>query len=192
MPTVGLCMIVKDEAALIERCLDSVRRVVQYVLIVDTGSRDGTQDIIRRYLARHRIQGEVVEEPWRDFAYNRTFALAELRKREEVDYALIIDADDRLVLEDGFDAERFRADLHADLYDVLIRYGDTSYHRPQIFRNRLGFHFKAVQHEYLEGPPGELTRATAAGLYIAASTKARAGGTPANIWMMRRCWNARC
>ncbi len=171
-------MIVKNESRLIERCLDSVRPLVQFALIVDTGSDDGTQHIIRRYLARHGLPGEVVEEPWRDFAYNRTFALAALRQHAEIDYALIIDADDRLVLADGFDADRFRADMQADLFDVLIVYGDVTYHRPQICRNRLGFYFKAVLHEYLEGPPGELTRATATGLHIAASTDGARGRNP--------------
>jgi hypothetical protein len=178
MPSIGLCMIVKNESRLIERCLDSVRPLIQYALVVDTGSDDGTQGIIRRYLARHGLPGEVVEEPWRDFAHNRTSALAALRRHEEVDYALIIDADDRLVLEDGFDAERFRAGLRADLVDVRIEYGGVAYHRPQIFRNRLGFTFKAVLHEYLEGPPGELTRATATGLHIVASTDGARGRNP--------------
>ncbi len=45
--TIGLCMIVKDEAAVIERCLDSVRPLIDYVLIEDTGSTDRTQKIIR-------------------------------------------------------------------------------------------------------------------------------------------------
>ncbi len=53
MTTIGLCMIVKNEAGIIEQCLDDARPVVDYVLIEDTGSTDGTQDVVRRYLERN-------------------------------------------------------------------------------------------------------------------------------------------
>src|ERR1700761_235877 len=85
--TVGLCMIVKNEAHVILRCLESVRPLVDYVLIEDTGSTDGTQNIIRQYLDRERLPGEVFDEPWRDFADNRTLALQRLREKPEIDYA---------------------------------------------------------------------------------------------------------
>ena len=67
MKTVGLCMIVKNEAQTILRALDSVRTFVDYVLVEDTGSTDGTQTIIRDYLRAHGLPGEVFDEPWRDF-----------------------------------------------------------------------------------------------------------------------------
>ena len=44
--TLCLCMIVKNEAPVIRRCLDSVRSLIDYWVIVDTGSTDGTQDIV--------------------------------------------------------------------------------------------------------------------------------------------------
>jgi glycosyltransferase involved in cell wall biosynthesis len=121
MKTIGLCMIVKNEARIILRCLSSVRPLVDYVLIEDTGSNDGTQAIVRDYLAREGLPGDVFDEPWRDFAYNRSLALARLRAVASVDYALVMDADDILVIEDGFDAAVFKAGLTSDLYHVAIR-----------------------------------------------------------------------
>src|SRR6266576_400315 len=99
MATIGLCMIVKNEAHVIKRCFDSVLPLLDYILIVDTGSTDGTQEIIRNYLREKKIQGKVIEEPWRDFAYNRTFALEQLKKRKEIDYSLMIDADNIFLYE---------------------------------------------------------------------------------------------
>ncbi len=72
IPTIGLCMIVKNETAVIESCLDSLRSLVDYELIEDTGSTGGTRQFIRAWLARNNMPGEVIEEPWRDFADNRS------------------------------------------------------------------------------------------------------------------------
>ena len=68
-----LNMIVKNEANVIRRCLDSIHPFIDYWVIVDTGSSDGTQDIIRATLAS--IPGDLHQRPWRDFAHNRNEAL---------------------------------------------------------------------------------------------------------------------
>jgi glycosyltransferase involved in cell wall biosynthesis len=154
MKTIGLCMIVKDEAAVIQRCLDSVRPLVDYVLVEDTGSTDGTQQIIRDYLRRENLPGEVFDAPWRDFAHNRSLALARLRARTTIDYALIIDADDTLVPDDGFDPAAFKRSLALDQYSVLVHDGPVSYMRPQLCSNRLEFRYRGVLHEFLAAPPG--------------------------------------
>ena len=166
MTTIGLCMIVKNESKVITRCLDSVRPLVDYVVIEDTGSTDGTQQLIAGWLERAAMPGMVIEEPWRDFAYNRSHVLVKLRERKQIDYALIIDADDLLVLPEGFDVAAFKAGMKDDLYDVQIRHGGSRFYRPQICANKLPFCFKAVLHEYLEAPAGPLSRSSAEGFYI--------------------------
>jgi len=107
MKTIGLAMIVKNEAHIIARCLSSLVPLVDYFLIVDTGSSDGTQEAVRSFLREQDLRGEVIDEPWRDFAHNRSAALARLRQRTDIDYALMIDADEVLVYDDGFDAAAF-------------------------------------------------------------------------------------
>ena len=166
MKSIGLCLIVKNESKIITRCLDSVRPFVDYVMVEDTGSSDGTQEIIRDWLRQNNMAGAVIDEPWRDFAYNRTHVLEALRKVETVDYALIMDADNSLVYEDGFDAAAFKRDMSDDLYDLQIWHGDARFLRPQICSNRLPFHFKAVLHEYLEMPRGDLKRGRALGFHV--------------------------
>ncbi|MEJ2007786.1 MAG: glycosyltransferase [Acidobacteriota bacterium] len=87
MPTLALSMIVKDGEATLARCLDSVRGVVDEIVIADTGSADGSQEIARRYNAR------VFQIPWeKDFAKARNLSLAEVRS----DWVLILDADEVL------------------------------------------------------------------------------------------------
>ena len=162
-------MIVKNETKVIRHCLESVLPLVDYILVVDTGSTDGTQQMIRDFLD-DKVKGAVIDEPWRDFAYNRSFALARLREVKDVDYAMIIDADDLLELDPGFDPRAFKAQMTHDLYDVPVRHGNIAHYRPQLFSNRLPFLFKGVVHEYLEAPPGQLSRTTATGFSIHAST----------------------
>ena len=139
--TICLCMIVKNEAPVIQRCLDSVRPLIDHWLIVDTGSTDGTQAIVREHFSE--IPGELVERPWRDFAYNRTEAL--VWARSLADYTLIIDADDAFVVPDGYELPA----LDAESYTVDIRDASLAYQRIQLVRNTLPWRYVGVLHEYL-------------------------------------------
>src|SRR5215472_16270363 len=111
-----LNMIVRDEAPVIARCLASVRPIIDYWVIVDTGSTDGTQDAIRTLMAD--LPGELHERPWRDFAHNRTEALELAQSRGE--YVLFIDADDLLEFEPNFEMPALQADSY------LFRIAETS------------------------------------------------------------------
>lgn len=108
--TVCLNMIVKNESHVIRRCLASVKALIDYWVIVDTGSNDGTQKIVEEFLKD--IRGELHERPWVDFGHNRNEALS--LARGKADYILFIDADDRLVLTDNF----VMPDLEKDCYCV--------------------------------------------------------------------------
>lgn len=178
MRTIGLCMIVKNEAKIILRCLASASSLADYVLVVDTGSEDGTQELIRGFLSGHNLKGEVIDEPWRNFAYNRTFALERLRERGWVDYAMIIDADDVLVQNHDFDAAAFKLQIDQDLYDIELTNGGISYFCPQLCRNSLPFRYRGVLHEYLESPPGPITRQTAQGFHIASGREGARSQNP--------------
>ena len=177
MKAVGLCMIVKDEARLILRCLESVRPLVDYFLIEDTGSTDGTQALIRGWLDREKLPGEVFEEPWQNFAHNRSIALARLREKGEIDYAFMIDADDILVCEPGFDSEAFKTGLDADLYYAEIHRGPTRHHRPQLCSNRVEFSYRGVVHEFMQGPAG-YSAGTAAGFHILSGVEGARSADP--------------
>ena len=74
-PKIGLCCIVKDESKVIERALKSALPLIDYALIVDTGSTDGTQEIMKKFLSKHKVPHDIIEENWENFAHNRTSAL---------------------------------------------------------------------------------------------------------------------
>lgn len=158
-------MIVKNEAHIIERCLSSVLPLIDHVLLVDTGSTDGTQAVARRYLDQAGIPGDIIDEAWRDFAYNRSFALAKLREHAGIDYSLMIDADQVIVFDESFDFKKFKSALQYDLYDVEISSGNVVYLQPQLASNKIDVSYRGVLHEFREFPDG-CRRGLAEGLQI--------------------------
>lgn len=142
---ITLCMIVKDEAAIIERCLASVKPLLSRWCIVDTGSTDGTQDVIRRFMAD--IPGSLHERPWKEFDGSRTEAI-DLARAECLakGWLLLIDADEflevegRLTLPDGY-----------DYYNgwVTRRRGSLRWARPVFLRADKPWEFQMPRHEGL-------------------------------------------
>lgn len=139
--TVCLNMIVKNESKVIERSLASVKPLIDYWVIVDTGSTDSTQKIIQNFMKG--IPGELYERPWVDFAHNRNEAL-ELANGKG-DYVLFIDADEELVYDNDF----ARPILELDSYLVTIDHSGYRYYRNQLINNHLKWKWIGVLHEYL-------------------------------------------
>ena len=137
-----LNMIVRDEAAVIERCLASVRPFIDSWLIVDTGSLDDTPQRIGKALAG--IPGQLHHRPWRNFGHNRSEAL-ELA-RSHADYLLFIDADEQL----GAAAGAAWPTLSEPAYSLEARYGELSYDRVSLVSTALPWRWVGVLHEYLD------------------------------------------
>src|SRR5262245_49038382 len=89
MKSICLVMIVRNESAVVRRCLDSVKGVISHWVICDTGSTDDTAIIIEETLKG--IPGTLYRTPWVDFGHNRSLALQ--LARGKADYHLLIDAD---------------------------------------------------------------------------------------------------
>ncbi len=138
--TLCLCMIVKDEAEVLGRCLESCRELIDYWVICDTGSTDGTQELIRRCLAD--VPGELHEHEWVDFGHNRSELMSAAHGK--ADYLLLLDADMTLLQNSPLPA------LRADSY--LVRQGDEhlDYRNKRVVRGDLRWRFVGRTHEYLE------------------------------------------
>lgn len=141
--TVCLNMIVKDEARVLTRCLDSVLPFIDSWLIVDTGSNDGTQDLIRHKLADK--PGQLHERPWRNFGFNRSEALELARSR--ADYLLLLDADEAVEAAPGFALPALTADEY--LARFKLAGSDTAWYRTALIRAALPWRYQGVLHEYL-------------------------------------------
>lgn len=150
MPGVGLNMIVKDEAPVIERCLRSVRAHVDWWVISDTGSTDGTQELVRRTMTG--VPGLLIERPWVSFGHNRQESLEAARAfgpARPDDYALWIDADDELEAMAG----SWPA-LSADGYLLDIEYAGTRFQRLHLVRLDRPWRWVGAVHEHLDLPDG--------------------------------------
>ncbi len=139
--SICLVMIVRDEAHVVLEALESLLPHISDFAVVDTGSADGTQDIIRTYMASRGIPGQVLDRSWRDFGWNRTEALDLARKLSSSDYLWMFDADDLVAGHPDLGL------LTADAYHV--RFGpDNEYYRLQLFRTTLAWRYVGVLHEY--------------------------------------------
>lgn len=147
--TIELClvMIVKDEEDTIEKCLSAVSKYISYWVIVDTGSKDRTREVIKETMDKLGIPGELHERPWVNFEVNRTESL-ELAKGK-CDYRWIIDADDTFVPTTPGKNPFAGLNKIPDAYQIMYKLAALQYHRVQIVRSDVDWCYKGVLHEYL-------------------------------------------
>ena len=143
MPTIGLSQIVKNEEHVIERMLLSIKDIVDYITIVDTGSTDNTKQKIEDFCNKYNIPFTIGEKEFDDFASCRNYAL-ELADNK-TDYSFFLDADEVLMF-NNFD----KSNLTKDIYLVTTHYNNKTYNRVQFWKNKKGFRWNGVLHEHLD------------------------------------------
>lgn len=147
-PTICCCMIVKNEAEGLPRVLASVKPLVTRVVVVDTGSEDGSPEVARK------LGAEVYLHPWEgpfDFSAARNISLGYARE----DWILVMDGDDELEPADvplvRRLAERDEEDCWCFLSISTNAFGVESgtHWLPRLYRNNMGFHYEGRVHNQL-------------------------------------------
>jgi len=144
--SICLNMIVKDEAHVIKSTLENICNniPITYYVISDTGSSDDTIQIINDFFEEKNIKGEIHNDEWKDFGYNRTLALKHAYKKTK--YLFIFDADDRI--NGDF---KFNINLNNEIDAYFFKFGDSfKYKRILLINNHLEWVFVGVLHEYLK------------------------------------------
>ncbi len=149
MVTISLCMIVRDEKSVLNRCLDSVKDIVDEIIIVDTGSLDDTKALARQYT------DFVYDFPWiNDFAAARNASF----DKASMDYCMWMDADDVLsvIEKEKLATWKLQTTPEAAPDIVMLKYATAFdpyqnptfvYYRERLIRRNRGFSWKGRVHE---------------------------------------------
>lgn len=162
--TIAVCMIVKNGASTIERAIDSVLPYVDEIDVYDTGSTDGTPEIVERINARVDCAADVriVRGEWRDsFAWAReqSFAMAS----ENVTWLIYLDADEEIV--GAWELPVIARELPPEV-DLVFFYWDidrdaggntvTAMWRDRMVRRAAGYRWSGAAHTALVPPAGRV------------------------------------
>jgi tetratricopeptide (TPR) repeat protein len=148
-------MIVKNESKIITRLLKSVLPLIDSYCICDTGSTDNTIEIIQEFFKGKNIHsGKIIVEPFKDFGYNRTFALEQCLNMDNADYILLLDADMILEMDPMLSIDDFKNNLTYDVYNVFQGSPSFIYKNTRLIKNKIGMSYWGVTHEYLNAPNG--------------------------------------
>ena len=150
-PFICLNMIVKNESHIIESTLSKLLNKIKidYWVISDTGSTDDTKEKITTFFKERNIPGELFQDEWKDFGYNRTKALEYAFNKSK--YILIFDADDEIcgdfvlpIIKDVDGTKRLEKD------EYHFNFGDANgiaYIRALLVNNRMKWKYTGVLHE---------------------------------------------
>lgn len=150
MITISLCMIVKNEENTLGRCLDSVKDIVDEIIIVDTGSTDNTKKIAEKYTDK------IYDFEWiDDFSAARNYSFS----KATMDYIMWLDADDVILEEDRKKLEISKDILDSSIDVVMMLYNvgfddkgnvTLSYYRERLVKKSRNFKWVDPVHEYIE------------------------------------------
>ena len=156
MARVSLCMIVRNEESVLERCLNSIRDAVDEIIIVDTGSADRTKEIAAAFTEN------IYDFSWcDDFSAARNFAFS----KGTGEYLMWMDADDVFPPSEKRKFFDLKEELEENPCDVVMMVYDAdfgkdgkpnfSYYRERLIRNCLQAKWEGCVHEVIP-PFGEV------------------------------------
>ena len=147
MITISLCVIVKNEADVLARMLDSAAPIADEIIIVDTGSSDSTKEIARAYTSL------IYDFPWtQDFSAARNYACS----KAQMEYWMWLDADDVISSRAQKELLSLKDSLDPNTDIVMMKYVSgfdqtgkpaLSYYRERLIKNKKGFTWKGRVHE---------------------------------------------
>jgi glycosyltransferase involved in cell wall biosynthesis len=144
--------IVKNESHCIIRMLESAAKISDAIVINDTGSTDGTQDLIRKFGEENNIPTYVFERPFDDFEQSRNYGMQ--MAREVVNnlgwdanncWTWWCDADETIIVSPDFKKSQFTKDL----YMINTFIGQMKYTRNTFARVSKPFKFYGPVHEFI-------------------------------------------
>ena len=142
-PTISACMIVKNEEKFLAQCLDSIKDVVDEIIVVDTGSTDSTMEIAKRYTDK------VYFHEWQNsFSEARNYSI----QFAQCDWILQIDADEKFEQKDAHLLKAVLKDKRFDSIHVALLSdlptGISKHYFQRVFRRGKG-NYEGIVHNQL-------------------------------------------
>lgn len=150
----------QNEAKTIGRMLQSCYQYIDYWVLQDNGSTDGTPQVVEEFFKDKNIPGFIyrVEEGWVGFGWNRDHLIQTVRKTDHgCDWILKMDCDETLVVDSDFDWSIFDNTEIQSFHVPALVHG-ILYQRAWIYNAQLPFRFNhddAHETSYIEGPIGQ-------------------------------------
>jgi len=169
MGKLALNFICKDESHVIERMLNSAKGITDLIVVNDTGSTDGTQELIRKFGKENNIPTYVFERPFDDFEKSRNHAMQKLRDvvadlKWDADkvHGYWFDCDEQLQIDSKFDKNQFTADL----YMINTYIGQMKYTRNTFFKVSKSLRWYGPIHEFIMSDDPNITSGLAEGISV--------------------------
>jgi glycosyltransferase involved in cell wall biosynthesis len=169
MPKLILNTIVKNESHCILTMLQSAIKISDAIVIADTGSTDGTQDIILKFGQENNIPTYVFERPFDNFEKSRNFGMEKARdvvKELGWDpndcWTWWCDADETIVVDPKFTKNQF----NKDLYMINTYINQMKYTRNTFARVSKPFRFYGPVHEFIICDEKNLTSGLAENIHV--------------------------
>ena len=169
MGKLALNFICKDESHVIGKMLESCKTITDLIVVNDTGSTDGTQDIIRKFGEENNIPTYVFERPFDDFEKSRNHAIQKLKDvvtelgwdADKV-HGYWFDCDETLIIDSNFNKNQFVNDL----YMINTYIGQMKYTRNTFFKVSKAFRWYGPVHEFIICDDKNITSGLAEGIKV--------------------------
>jgi glycosyltransferase involved in cell wall biosynthesis len=169
MGKLALNFICKDESPVIQNMLESAKGIVDLIVVNDTGSTDGTQQMIKDFGEKYGIPTYVFERPFDDFENSRNHAMQKLRdvvkelnwNADQV-HGFWFDCDETLVIDSKFNKAQFTKDL----YMINTYIGQMKYTRNTFFKVSKPFRWYGPVHEFIVCDEQNITSGLAENIHV--------------------------
>ena len=147
-------IMIKNEERIIKRCIMNALNIADAICISDTGSTDGTIDLLKEFLPSLNIPATFLQHEWQDFGHNRTLSFRSAQEycktlgwNPELTYSLLLDADMNFVMTPSFTKD----DLNANGYRIKQQGPSIEYYNTRLIKIGYPWSCVGVTHEYWDG-----------------------------------------
>ena len=147
-----LTQIMKNENHVIERWLNSIKDIADGIVVIDTGSTDGSIETVKKWGKENKIETHVFEREFDNYANSRNYSMEKAReiyikdkKDKHTYYGFWLDADEVIQVGPTFNKQK----LDKDLYMFNTHINSMKYTRNELYRLDKGFEFYGPVHEFI-------------------------------------------